>query len=138
MLLTSAFAALSTGGLYVPAQGANSMAVIYSTVGLMMLAYGANSTILATIMMDKSDPATAGTDYTLQSALGSFLNFVGSGLALGFAQSIGYSGVLTAAVASGIIALVLVWFYRDFAPTPAGPVTVDTPLGDDAPVALES
>jgi MFS family permease len=135
MLLTGAFGALSTGGLYVPAQGANSMAIIYSTVGLMMLAYGANSTILATMMMDKSDPATAGTDYTLQSSLGGILSFV-RGLSLGFAESIGYSGVLTAAVASEIIALVLVWFYRDF--TPLGPVTVDTLQGDDAPVALES
>ena len=137
MLLTGVFATLSIAGLYLPAQGNNNVVNIYASLVLMMLGYGANTTILATMMMDKSDPSTAGTDYSLQYSLFSFLGFISGGLALGVAESIGYAGVLTAAISAGFLSLVLVWFYHDFAPKPHIGVTVRLSRGDDTPVLLD-
>ncbi|MEM7348111.1 MAG: MFS transporter, partial [Chloroflexota bacterium] len=116
MLLTGLFAALSVAGLYIPAQGVNNIALVYVSLSVMLLAYGASTTILATLTMDKSDPSTAGTDYSLQYSLFSLLSFTFSGLALGFAESVGYANVLTAAIVIGLASLVVVWFYNDFDP----------------------
>ncbi len=116
MLWTSLLVTVSIIGLYLPGSGIENTAVIYGTIMLMLLAYGANTTILATMMMDKSDPSSAGTDYTLQYSLFSILAFVASGGALVLAEAIGYTGVLTAAIAAGLITIVVVLFYNDFAP----------------------
>jgi len=116
MLLIGILVILAVMGLYIPAQGTNNIAIIYGSIGLMLLTYGANVTILATMMMDKTDLTAPGTDYTLQYSLFSFLSFVVSGLALTFAESLGYSGVLTIAVGASLFSLLLVWGYQDFDP----------------------
>ncbi|MEM7125965.1 MAG: MFS transporter [Chloroflexota bacterium] len=134
MLLTGMVGIVSIAGLYLPAQGTNSTAVIYGSICVMLLAYGANTTILATMTMDKSDPAAAGTDYTLQYSLFSIFSFIFSGLALAFAESVGYSSVLTGAIGISVVALILVWLYNDFAPVEFEQPTYEMPLGDDAPV----
>ncbi|MEM7738611.1 MAG: MFS transporter [Deinococcota bacterium] len=117
MLSASIFTALSLFGLFLPAQGVSSNLAIYSSIILMMLAYGATSTVLYTMMMDKSNPETAGTDYSLQYALYSFFSFVMAGVALAFAESFGYSVILIAAIAVGVFSLVLLLFYKGFEPT---------------------
>lgn len=125
MLLTGFFATVSILGLYFPAQGTNNTVLIYVSLSLMLLAYGASTTILATLTMDKSDPEVAGTDYTLQYSLFSILSFVSSGLAFGMAESVGYFNVLTGAIAIGSVSLIFVWFYNDFTPITGG-LTTDT------------
>ncbi len=135
MLLTGLFATISIAGLYLPAQGTDSTLLIYACLGLMMLAYGASVTILATLAMDKCDPSVAATDYTVQYSLYSFLSFVFSGFALAFAESVGYSNILTAAIVIGLISLVFVWFYNDFAPA-VGELSANV-QSSDGPVLVE-
>lgn len=116
MLWTALFMTLSIIGLYLPTRGVDSMAAIYGSIVLVMLATGATGAIGATVMMDKSDPASASTDYALQFSLNRGAGFVAGAGALTLAESIGYAGVLTAAVAVGMLSLVVVLFYNDFEP----------------------
>ncbi|MBI1298512.1 MFS transporter [bacterium] len=116
LLLVNLFIILSIGALYIPAQGLDNLMAVYAAIGVMMIGYGAGSTCLFTMMMDKSDPSSAGTDYTLQFSLSSILSFIVSGLGLALAESMGYAAVLVLAVGATLFALVQIWFYNDFAP----------------------
>lgn len=135
MILANALVGISVVGLFPVAQGVSSTGLIYGAICLMLFAFGANSTMLATIMMDKSDPSTAGTDYTLQYSMATIFGFILSGLLLALAESIQYAGVLWISIAVVILSLVLVWFYNNFEPKEF--VTYEFPLGDDAPIAAD-
>ncbi|MCG8349844.1 MAG: MFS transporter [Chloroflexales bacterium] len=137
MLLTGVLIAVSVLGLYAPAQETNNLWAIYGAIGVMMLAWGASATILATVMMDKCNPASAGTDYSLQYSLGSIFSFLTSGLALGLAGTWSYSTVLSLSLGASILSLALVWFYNDFEPVKVTATTFDLPLSDDAPVTVK-
>ena len=137
MLLIGLLVAVAVVGLYAPAQGTNNLWAIYGAIGLMMLAWGASATILATMMMDKCDPASAGTDYTLQYCLGSIFSFIVSGSALVLAETWGYPTILLIALGASMLSLGLVWLYNDFEPVKLSFTTFDLPLGDDAPVTAK-
>ena len=108
--------ALSIALLHAPARGIESAPVLYASISLMLIAWAANATIAATLMMDKSDPTRAGTEYTLQYSIASILSYVLGGSALGLAGAIGYTGVLTAGIAACGLALLAIWRYDGFAP----------------------
>ncbi|MEM7111180.1 MAG: MFS transporter [Chloroflexota bacterium] len=135
MLIANVMVGLSIFVLFPTAQGVNNGALIYGSICLMLFAYGANSTILATMMMDKSNPETAGTDYTLQYSLFSIFSFVFSGGALALAEVINYSGVLWISIGITAVSLILVWLYKDFEPVAFAGIAYELPLGDDAPIA---
>ncbi|MEM7533210.1 MAG: MFS transporter [Chloroflexota bacterium] len=135
MILANVLVGISIFALFPTAQGMNNTAIIYGSICLMLLAYGANSTMLATMMMDKSDPAVAGTDYTLQYSISSIISFILAGSALALAESIGYMGVLATAIGAVAISLVLVWLYNDFEPMVFDRVAQDQSLTGAAPVA---
>lgn len=116
MLWIALFMTLSITGLYLPTHGVDNMAAIYGSIVLVMLATGATGSIGATVMMDKSDPSSASTDYALQFSLNRGAGFVAGVGALTLAESIGYAGVLTTAVAVGMLSLLVVLFYNDFEP----------------------
>lgn len=137
MLLTGVLIAVSVLGLYAPAQETNNLWAIYGAIGVMMLAWGSSATILATVMMDKCNPASAGVDYSLQYSLGSIFSFLTSGLALGLAGTWSYSMVLSLSLGASILSLALVWFYNDFEPVKVTATTFDLPLSDDAPVTVK-
>lgn len=137
MLLTALLIAVSVLGLYAPAQQTDNLCAIYGAVGLMMLAWGASATILATMMMDKCDLASAGTDYTLQYSLSSIFSFIASGLALGLAEAWGYEMVLSLSIGVSLVSLVMVWFYNDWKPVAYASPVYDLLLGDNAPVVVE-
>ncbi|MEM9775581.1 MAG: MFS transporter [Chloroflexota bacterium] len=133
MIVSGLGVGVSIFGLIPAAQGVNNTPLIYGTICLMLLAYGANTTVFATIMMDKSNPETAGTDYTLQYSISSIFAFILSATALTFAESLGYVPVLMIGVGLSLLALILVYFYDGFDPVDYS-VTYEMPLGDDAPV----
>lgn len=136
MLISNALVGVAVFALFPAATGVNNVAIIYGSLSLMLLAYGANATILATMMMDKSDPATAGTDYTLQFSLSTIFVYALSGSALALAEAIQYSGVLWISIGLTVLSLVLVWFYNDFEPVSFEGTAYDLPLGDDAPITI--
>lgn len=133
MIISSTFVGISIFGLIPTARGIDNPALIIGTICVMMVAYGANTTVFSTVAMDKSNPETAGTDYTLQYSISTIFGFVLAGGALTLAESIGYVGVLMISIGLTVLALVLVWFYEGLEPEEFG-VTYELPLGDDAPV----
>jgi MFS transporter, PAT family, beta-lactamase induction signal transducer AmpG len=75
------------------------------------LIYNPLATVMLTVMMDKCDPNSAGTDFTAQYSLYSFVGFASGAVALNLASSLGYTAavVLASAIAAmaGVLALAL-------------------------------
>ena len=116
MLATMFFTLLATIGLYGPARGIDDSVIVYVVIGLIMGAYGGSSAVMYTVMMDKCDPVSAATDFTLQVSISDISAFAVFGLAMRFAESIGYAGVLIISIGIAILSMVLIWFYDDFEP----------------------
>lgn len=116
MLGTMFLGLLGTGGFLMLLQGtgeASSLAV-YALLVLIMVGYGLSTTVIFTVIMDKCDPASASTDFTLQWSLSGLSSMAVGGLALYLAEYVGYAGVLVASVGTAVFTLVLIWSYDGF------------------------
>ena len=109
MLFANVLVGIAVIALLPIAHGSDQALLAYFAIGLLMFAFGASSTMLATMMMDKSQPHTAGTDYTLQYSLSSMAGFVLSSLSLVLAENYGYANVLYLSLALVGIAQWIVW-----------------------------
>lgn len=108
LLFSMQLVGLATLGLMIPARGVDHPLAVYAVIGLMMTAYGAGFAVMYTIIMDKSDPASAGSDFTLQMSISGLFAFAAGGLAMQVVEVLGYSGVLAA------LSFLLVWRYDGF------------------------
>ncbi|MEM9007520.1 MAG: MFS transporter, partial [Cyanobacteria bacterium P01_F01_bin.86] len=103
LLIAAGMACLGTCSYFLPTFGLTQSPVLYGIVAIVFCALGMVGTTSFTIMMDKSRPDMAGTDYTLQTSfigIGSILAAALSGV---LAQAIGYRGVFTL---SGLLLLI--------------------------------
>lgn len=105
---------LSVAGLLVPLHFPVNDLILFISVMLIFIGYGAGSTIVYTVMMDNSRPESAGTDFTLQFSVAFIFGFVASGIALSQAETHGYTSVLYASAVISAIALGLILLYRGF------------------------
>lgn len=112
--LSMVFTILTVLGMFLPVNGHSTTVVVYSIVGLLNCAYGFGSTVLYTVIMDKCDPISAGTDFSLQMALTNGTMFVAAGIALNAAERIGYSGVLVACAVLAVAFMILIQTYNGF------------------------
>jgi MFS family permease len=116
MLATMLFALLGTIGLYGLARGIDDSVIVYVVIGLIMSAYGVSSTVMYTVIMDKCDPVSAATDFTLQWSITGISAMAAGGLAMALAESMGYASVLIISIGVAILSMVLFWLYDDFEP----------------------
>lgn len=86
-----------------PALGNTSDLVVALAVGAIFFGYSPAFTVLSTVMMDKSRPGKAGTDYTVQYSAMSLVSFVVSGLSLAVAGALGYVAMIIIAAACGLL-----------------------------------
>nr|WP_284681971.1 MFS transporter [Adonisia turfae] len=103
LLMASAIALVGILFYFLPTFGFTQLPVLYCIVSFAFFSLGMVGTTAFTIMMDKSRPEIAGTDYTLQTSLisiGSVLSAAVSGV---LAAAVGYRGVF---ILSGILGLV--------------------------------
>lgn len=108
LLVASAIALVGSLFYWLPTFGLTQLPVLYSTVSLAFFSLGMVGTTAFTIMMDKSRPEMAGTDYTLQTSLigiGSVLSAAISGV---LAEAVGYRGVFSLSGTLGLVCLVLI------------------------------
>ncbi|RBP83780.1 MFS transporter [Marinomonas rhizomae] len=110
MILANVLVGLSILILFAVAQGNNNTIVIYSSICFMLFAFGANSTMLATVMMDNSQKQTAGTDYTLQYSLSSIVGTGGVSSALLLAETFQYTGVLIISLCVTALSIIILNF----------------------------
>lgn len=99
--------------LLAPALGNASDLAVALAVCAVFLGYSPAFTVLSTVMMDKSRPSKAGTDYTVQYSAMSLVSFVVSGLGLTVAGAFGYVVTVIIAAAGGLLGALAVWaLYR--------------------------
>jgi predicted MFS family arabinose efflux permease len=114
MLFSMLLVALATTGLFVLSRGIDHTVIIYTIIGGIMAGYGASFTVMYTIVMDKSDASSAGSDVTLQMSISGLSAFAVIALATQLAAIIGYTGVIVACLGISIVSLFLIWNYDDF------------------------
>ena len=108
LLLASAIALIGILFYLLPTFGYTQRPILYCIVSFAFFSLGMVGTTAFTIMMDKSRPEMAGTDYTLQTSLigiGSMLSAVTSGV---LAETIGYRGVFMLSGVLGLVCLAII------------------------------
>ncbi|MEM1239085.1 MAG: MFS transporter [Cyanobacteria bacterium P01_H01_bin.26] len=108
LLLFNLFQGLCITAYLLPAFHIHHIVVLYAAAVSVQLAGSMSSTALCTVMMDRSDLATAGSDYTVQSSL---VLFSGIGIAAvsGFiAQAVGYQGLFMLSAMVALLSVTLV------------------------------
>ncbi|MEM8642217.1 MAG: MFS transporter [Cyanobacteria bacterium P01_G01_bin.54] len=99
---------LSLFGMFLkllPTWGLTQPMVLYPIISLGFFAMGLLLTTLSTIMMDKSRPDMAGTDYTLQTSVIPFVSIFSAAPSGWLASSIGYQGVFLIGMGISIVAI---------------------------------
>ncbi|NEQ96976.1 MAG: hypothetical protein F6K30_09660 [Cyanothece sp. SIO2G6] len=92
----------------IPTFGFTQRPVLYGIVGMVFFALGMVGTTSFTIMMDKSRPDMAGTDYTLQTSFIGIGGIIAAALSGVLAQAIGYRGVFLTSALLLLICITLV------------------------------
>ncbi|CAN5666780.1 MFS transporter [soil metagenome] len=94
LILFGLLQAIAVAALTLPAIGIRDPLILYAVSTGEVFARSVASTALFTVMMDKSRPETAGSDYTLQSSVYVLGHQVGVPALSGFiAAALGYTGV---------------------------------------------
>ncbi|WP_419657224.1 major facilitator family transporter [Desulfosarcina variabilis str. Montpellier] len=111
LLFSIGLVGLASVGLMILVRGVHSQLMVCAIIGLMMIAYGVAIAVMYTIIMDNADPASAGSDVTLQMSVSGLFSFAFGGLSMHVAEFIGYTGVLVVSLGLGGITFFLVCRY---------------------------
>lgn len=107
LLLFSTAIVVATALFILPTLGMTGQLMLYTAAIGLQLSYSMAYTVLSTIMMDKSRPAMAGFDYTLQVTLVFIGSLLAGGLSGYMVEAIGYRNTF---IVSTVISLVTVAF----------------------------
>lgn len=108
---------LSVLGVAAIALGATTTATTIAAVLAFFVFYNPTWAVLATLMMDRASPDSAGTDYSVQWSAYVVFQMVASGLAMTLAQRLGYVNVMGIAVALSLLIVAAGFAYRPPDPT---------------------
>ena len=116
MLVTMSLSVLGAGGFLVLLQGGGGTVplAMYALLVVVMVAYGLNTTVVFTVIMDKCDPVSASTDFTLQWSLSGLASMAVGGIAMALAEYVGYAAVISCSIGIGVLTLVLIRLYDGF------------------------
>lgn len=112
---------LSVAGVAAIALGATSNATAGAAVLVFFIFYNPTWAVLATLMMDRASPASAGTDYSVQWSAYVVFQMVASGLAMTLAERLGYLNVMGIALALSLVIVAAGFVYHPGEPTTAQP-----------------
>jgi predicted MFS family arabinose efflux permease len=113
-LLSMVFTALAVVGMFLPVNNYTDILIVYGITFFLHSSYGFGCTVLYTLVMDKCDPASAGTDFSLQISLTGVGMLVAVSLALNAVEHIGYSNVLLICLIAIIIFMSLIQVHNGF------------------------
>ncbi|MEM7796819.1 MAG: MFS transporter [Cyanobacteria bacterium P01_C01_bin.118] len=94
----SALQGIAIAAYCLPVLGFTQLSLLYLVATVAQFINGMAMTALFTVMMDKSDAATAGTDYTVQSSVVYISGILGATFSGVIAEALGYQGVFSVAL----------------------------------------
>ncbi|MBW4500890.1 MAG: MFS transporter [Scytonema hyalinum WJT4-NPBG1] len=108
LIVFSSVWALTMMTYLLPAFGVTNLLVLYLVACAAFLTIGMMTTATFTIMMDKSTLETPGTDYTVQSSVGTMGSIGAAAISSVVAGAIGYRGVFAVSGAIAIISVLII------------------------------
>lgn len=96
--------------LFIPAVGNTSYLPNFVAVSVVTMSYSMAATAIATVMMDKSRPGCAGTDYTMQFSLAHGTGAAAMGVGLALAGQVGYAPIVGAAIVLAVLSVISIVF----------------------------
>lgn len=92
----------------VPATVGLSMPIVIAAVGLEHLAGGMATAALFTLMMDRTDERSGGTDYTVQASVVVIATGAAAAFSGALAEAVGYAGLFGLSAAAGLVAIAVI------------------------------
>ena len=108
LIIFGIFLSMAIALFLIPAVGINSFALICLICIVVQMAIGMTHTAQFTVMMDKSQLDTAGTDYTLQVSIKAFGGLIASTLSGVIAEALGYIPLFVIAIFIGLASVLLI------------------------------
>lgn len=113
LIVFSSLWAFTMMAYLLPAFGITSIPVLYLVASTAFFSIGIMNTATFTIMMDKSRLETPGTDYTVQSSVGSLGSIGAASISGVLAEAIGYRGVFIVGLGVAIASVLMITkFFR--------------------------
>ena len=104
----SALQAIAIAAYCLPTLGFTHLSILYLVAMVAQFINGMAMTALFTVMMDKSDATTAGTDYTVQSSVVYISGIIGGTCSGIIADAIGYQGVFAVAIGFAVLTVFVI------------------------------
>ena len=110
LVLFSALQGIAIAAYCLPALGFTQLPMLYLVAIVAQFINGLAMTALFTVMMDNSEAATAGTDYTVQSSVVYISGILGATFSGVIAEAIGYGGVFTVAFIFAMATVLAIYY----------------------------
>ena len=110
LVLFSALQGIAIAAYCLPALGFTQLPMLYLVAIVAQFINGMAMTALFTVMMDNSEAATAGTDYTVQSSVVYISGILGATFSGVIAEAIGYGGVFTVAFIFAMATVLAIYY----------------------------
>ena len=114
LVIFSALQGIAIAAYCLPALGFTQLPVLYLVAMVAQFINGMAMTALFTVMMDNSDAATAGTDYTVQSSIVYISGIVGATFSGVIAEAIGYQGVFAVALLLAMVTVLAIRYLFNY------------------------
>ena len=98
--------AISISGFIIPAVGIVNLPILYAVSSISNFSSGMSATALFTLMMDRSELSTAGSDYTLQTAIRTTVALIASAVSGFMAAKLGFSAFFGGCIVSAFVCIV--------------------------------
>lgn len=108
LILFGSLRAIAISAYFLPAFGLTDLPVLYLVAIIVQISISMATTPLYTIMMDKSNLETAGTDYTMQNSIVYLGGIIAAAMSGIIARAVGYQGVFAVSIVISIIGVVLI------------------------------
>ena len=108
LILFGLLRAIAISTYLLPAFGVTNLPVLYLVAISVQISISMATTPLYTVMMDKSNLETAGTDYTMQNSIVHLGGIVAAAMSGVIVRMVGYRGVFATSIVVSIIGVVLI------------------------------
>lgn len=121
LLIAASLSVIGILTYFLPTLGLTQPPVLYCVISIAFLSLGMLGTAVFTIMMDKSRPEQAGSDYSIQASLNTLGSIPAAAISGVIAGTVGYQGVFAMSTLIVAICVVLIAKHLDISETSLSP-----------------